>query len=123
MSRYRLCEIEEILAELDTTEIADDVAEAEEDYQIIVSGVMVAVGSLNLYLREGVVCNWDEEAKMFMPDFAVTVLYEMDGGCEEWLYFEQDGFVTTLANWLHGSMPVEQIEQLWCELIIPETND
>ena len=55
-----------------------------------------------------------------MPDFAVTVLYEADKGCEEWLYFEQDGFVTTMANFLSGKMPVEQIEQLWCELIIPE---
>lgn len=123
MGRYRLGEIEEVLAGLDTTGIADDLAETEEDFQIVVSGVLVVVGSLNLCLREGIVCNWDEEEKMFMPDFAVTVLYETDSSCEEWLYFEQGGFVATLANWMKGSMPVEQIEQLWCELIIPETNN
>jgi len=26
-------------------------------------------------------------------------------------------------NWLNGRLSCEQIEQLWCELIIPENND
>lgn len=57
---------------------------------------------------------------MFMPDFAVTVVYEGDIESKEWLYYEQDGFVTTLANWLNGRLPVEQIEQLRCEIVIPQ---
>jgi hypothetical protein len=31
--------------------------------------------------------------------------------------------VVTLGNWLNGRLSCEQIEQLWCELIIPENND
>lgn len=38
------------------------------------------------------------------------------------LYYEQDGMVVTLGNWLNGRLSCEQIEQLWCELIIPEQN-
>ena len=41
---------------------------------------------------------------------------------KEWLYYEQDGMVVTLGNWLNGRLSCEQIEQLWCELIIPEQN-
>ena len=41
---------------------------------------------------------------------------------QEWLYYEQDGMVVTLGNWLNGRLSCEQIEQLWCELIIPEQN-
>ena len=41
---------------------------------------------------------------------------------QEWLYYEQDGMVVTLGNWLKGRLSCEQIEQLWCELIIPEQN-
>jgi hypothetical protein len=81
---------------------------------------------------------------MFMPDYSVTVVYE--GNIEtgdsrsgasvvnesgesmqasfpaDSLYYEQDGFAITLANWLNGRLPMEQIEQLWCELIMPESN-
>ena len=28
----------------------------------------------------------------------------------------------TLGNWLNGRLSCEQIEQLWCEFIIPEQN-
>ena len=37
-------------------------------------------------------------------------------------HLEQDGMVVTLGNWLNGRLSCEQIEQLWCELIIPEKN-
>ena len=30
--------------------------------------------------------------------------------------------VVTLGNWLNGRLSCEQIEQLWCELIIPKQN-
>ena len=81
---------------------------------------------------------WNER----MPDFDVTIVYE--GNIEtgysrsdasvvnesgesmqasfpaDSLYYEQDGMVVTLGNWLNGRLSCEQIEQLWCELIIPE---
>jgi hypothetical protein len=129
---------------MDMAEIPDDIVETEDEIQLVVSGWSVYVESLNLSLREGVVCIWDEEEEMFMPDYSVTVVYE--GNIEtgdsrsgasvvnesgesmqasfpaDSLYYEQDGFAITLANWLNGRLPMEQIEQLWCELIMPESN-
>lgn len=144
MSRYRLCEVEEAVSEMDMAEIPDDIVETEDDIQLVVSGWSVYVESLNLSLREGVVCIWDEEEEMFMPDYSVTVVYEGEietgdsrSGASvvnesgesmqasfpaDSLYYEQDGFAITLANWLNGRLPMEQIEQLWCELIMPESN-
>jgi hypothetical protein len=122
MSRYRLCEVEEAVSEMDMAEIPDDIVETEDEIQLVVSGWSVYVESLNLSLREGVVCIWDEEEEMFLPDYSVTVVYEGEIAQNEWLYFEQDGFAITLANWLNGRLPMEQIEQLWCELIMPESN-
>jgi len=81
------------------------------------------VYNLNLTLRQGVACIWDTEAGLFMPDFDVTIVYEGNIETQEWLYYEQDGMVVTLGNWLNGRLSCEQIEQLWCELIIPENND
>lgn len=51
-----------------------------------------------------------------------SIVYEGNIETQEWLYYEQDGMVVTLGNWLNGRLSCEQIEQLWCELIIPEQN-
>ena len=117
---YRIYEVEEVISEMDLLEVKDDIAETDEDMQLVISGWYVAIPELNLNLREGVVCVWDEEEKIFMPDFAVTVIYEGDIEGKEWIYYEQDGFVVTLANWLNGRLSVEQIEQLRCEIVIPQ---
>lgn len=121
--RYRLCDVEEAVSEMEELmDIADDIAEIDDDMQIVISGWSVYVESLNLTLRQGIACVWDEGERLFMPDFDVTIVYEGNIETQEWLYYEQDGMVVTLGNWLNGRMSGGQIEQLWCELVIPETN-
>ena len=122
--RYRLCDVEEAVSEMEELmDIADDIAEIDDDMQIVISGWSVYVESLNLTLRQGIACVWDEGERLFMPDFDVTVVYEGNIETQDWLYYEQDGMVVTLGNWLNGGLSCEQIEQLWCELVIPETNN
>ena len=122
--RYRLCDVEEAVSEMEELmDIADDIAEIDDDMQIVISGGSVYVESLNLTLRQGIACVWDEGERLFMPDFDVTVVYEGNIETQDWLYYEQDGMVVTLGNWLNGRLSCEQIEQLWCELVIPETNN
>lgn len=118
--KYRIYEVEDVISEMDLSEVEDDIAETDEDIQLVISGWYVNIPELNLNLREGIVCVWDEEEKLFMPDFAVTVIYEGEINSKEWLFYEQDGIVVTLANWLNGRLPVEQIEQLRCEIVIPQ---
>ena len=121
--RYRLCDVEEAVSEMDELiDVDDDIAEIDDDMQLVISGWYVYIESLNLSLRQGVACIWDEEEKLFMPDFDVTIVYEGSSESQEWLYYEQDGFVVTLGNWLNGRLSSGQIEQLWCELSIPEQN-
>lgn len=117
---YRIYEVEEVISEMDFSEVEDDIAETDEDMQLVICGWYVHIPELNLNLREGVVCIWDEEENMFMPDFSVTVIYDGDIEGKEWLYYEQDGFVVTLANWLNGRLSTTQIEQLGCEIIMPQ---
>ena len=122
--RYRLCDVEEAVSEMEELmDIADDIAEIDDDMQIVISGWSVYVESLNLTPRQGIACVWDEGERLFMPDFDVTVVYEGNIETQDWLYYEQDGMVVTLGNWLNGRLSCEQIEQLWCELVIPETNN
>lgn len=116
---YRVYEVEEAISEIDLSEVEDDIVETDEGIQLVVSGWYVYIPELNLNLREGMVCIWDEKEKLFMPDFAVTVIYESDIKNREWIYYEQEG-VVALANWLKGRLPVEKIEQLRCEIVIPQ---
>lgn len=115
---YRLGKVEEIIAQMELTEVPDDIMVSEEDYQIVISGWRVYIPELGLNLHEGVFCNYSKEDDSYLPDFAVTVVKEE--GEEEWLYYEQDGFAITLVNYLHGEMDLEQVEQLFCFIHMPD---
>ena len=119
----RLGEAEGFTSEMDFIDVADDIAETEEDSQLIISGWGVFIPQLGLQLYEGILCNWDEEEQMFMPDVSVTVVYEVNADRTEYIYFEQDGMVATLYNWLNGRLSISQIENLKCEIVVPEDGE
>ena len=115
--RFRLFEAADKVSEMELVTY-DTVAEVDDDMELVLSGWWVYIPDLNISLRQGTVCIWDEEEKIFMPDADVTVVYEGNVTEAEWLYYEQDGFAITLANWLNGRLGMEILEQLWCELIV-----
>ena len=121
--QYSMVEVEAVIEEMDFSEIPDDVVELEEGYQLVLSGWYVHIPKLHIRLHEGVVGYWDEEMKEYMPDFCVTVIYPDDLAETEYLYYEQDGMFTTMVNWLHGQMSMEEIEQLGCEILIPQESN
>ena len=55
----------------------------------------------------------------YMPDFSVTVVYESDSDNTDYIYYERDGFVITMASWLNGRLSIDEVEQLKCEIVIP----
>lgn len=118
--KYRLGELEEKLSELDFEERCDEFVEVDENLLLVVSGWYVEVPSLALTFRMGVACDFDEEAEMYMPDFDITVLYEGELEADKWIYYEQDGFVVTLANWLNSRLTLSDIESLECCLVVPD---
>ncbi|MBQ8232519.1 MAG: hypothetical protein IJZ34_11420 [Lachnospiraceae bacterium] len=115
-----MSEVESVIEEMELSEISEDVAELEEGYQLVLSGWYVRIPKLHLRLHEGVVGYGDEEMKEYMPDFCVTVIYPEEPAETEYLYYEQDGMFTTMVNWLHGQMSMEEIEHLECEILIPQ---
>ena len=39
-----------------------------------------------------------------LPIFWLPIVYEGNIETQEWLYYEQDGMVVTLGNWLNGRL-------------------
>lgn len=115
----RLEEVEQIMEEMDLYDVADDILDLEDGYQLVLSGWYVVIPELRIRLHEGVVGYWDDELKDYMPDFGVTVVFPEDPAEKEYLYFEQDGMVVTMANWLSGRKSIDAIEQLKCKIVIP----
>ena len=91
--RYRLGEIEEVVSDMEELiGLEDDIAEIDDEFQIVVSGWSVYVESLNLTLRQGIACAWDEDEGLFMPDFDVTIVY---GGTLK----HRSGSITSRTEW------------------------
>lgn len=109
--------VEEAIYEMEIDSVADDIVETEDGCQLVISGWWVHIPELGINLHEGIFCRYDEKEKEYLPDFSVTVIREE--GQEEWLYYEQDGFAITLANWLNGKENVSNLEQMQCFICIP----
>ena len=119
--RYPFGSSEEVISEMEELiEVEDSIVSIDDDSQIIVTNWSVYIESLNLTLRQGIVCVWDENENMFMSDFDITIVYEGKAETQNWLYYKQDGMVVSLNNWLRGKLSCKQLEQLECELVVPD---
>lgn len=115
-TNYKLKDIEEIISEMDTVDNAYVNITINDTMQLIVDTLCVNIPELNIDLREAEIYIWDNDTHEYELDFNITVLYKANSPIDEWLYYEQDGFVVTLANWLQGELTLTTIEQLNCNI-------
>lgn len=124
IKNYKLKDIEDVVFDMDELmDIESSVVVIDDDLHIVVSGWSVYVPSLNLTLREGLACVLDEKLKSYQPDFDVVLIYDGDPSSQDILYYEQDAMVTTLNNWLHSKFSCTELQNLDCELHIPEETE
>ena len=94
-----------------------DLLHIEDDIEIMVSQTFIAIPKYNLYLRSGVINEWDEEGKLYVPGEYVTVISDMPEINEgDLITYVTDDYVTAVDEWFSGNVPTEQIEQLICEV-------
>lgn len=117
---YRLGKVEDILADMDLSEVADDVAEMEDDSQLVISSWYVFVPELDIRLHQGIVGYWDKEMQGYMPELLVTVVLEGKPEHQDYINLGRGGMVATMTNWLQGRLAVDEIEQLRCKIVIPD---
>lgn len=117
---YRLGKVEDILVEMDLSEVADDVAEIDGEGQVVISGWYVFVPELDIRLHQGIVGYWDKEMQGYMPELLITVVLEGKLERPDHIYLGRGGMVATMTNWLRGRLAVDEIEQLRCKIVIPD---
>ena len=118
--KCRVKDAERQLIEMDLDDVSDDVAEIDDGIQIVISGYYLLIPELNIQIYKGILCVFDHEADMYMPDEAVTVIMEVTGQEAEHICYKQDGIIGTLYDWGQEKMSLNRIENMWCEIIVPD---
>lgn len=94
-----------------------DLLHTEDDIEIMVSQTFITIPEYNLYLRSGVINEWDEEGKLYVPGECVTVISDMPEINEgDLITYVTGDYVTAVEEWFGGDIPTEQIEQVLCEV-------
>lgn len=117
MSEYRLREAEEIVKGQQYACMDDDIAEAENEW-LMISRWGIKLPEYALVLRRGIICVWDEEAGMHLPDEMVTVI-QVEAYEEEFFYLRA-GLSEAVSIWLDGGLSVSEAGELRCRIECPE---
>ena len=90
----------------------------EDEIVIMVSQTYIVLTGYDLFLRSGVINVWDEEGKLYVPGDYVTVISTTSDINEgNMITYVTGDYVTAVEEWFGGDIPIEQIEQIMCEII------
>lgn len=113
----RLIEISNNAESFINDESSMDLLYTEDGVEIIISQTFIAILEYNLFLRSGVINEWDEEGKCYVPGEYVTVISDTPVINEgDLITYITGDYVTAVDEWFGGDIPTEQIEQLMCEV-------
>lgn len=127
--KYLIGNVEQLLDEIDFADMADDLAEIDDVLELWISGWFIRIPSFGICVRKGVACLFNEETKMFIPEYDVTVICKeniegtTNDNTENILWFMKDDIVATLENWLDGRVSIVAIEQLECYMEIANVTE
>lgn len=116
----KLSDAEEFIFEAELC-IQDSILEQSEEHLIYKSGYYIYIPEIHLNAHEGTFCCKEEHTDKYTPDFSMTILCECNkpADSKEYLYWEQDGVIVTLANYLRDKN-IHDISNMTCELYVPE---
>lgn len=96
----QLKNVEDMLCEIDDYEYPGEEVEIDDNSIILIYPYIIQIQDLNIEVREGTFYYIDDDGE-YMPDFSLCLIYELDEvDPANWLYWEQDGIIVTLYNYL-----------------------
>lgn len=126
MKNAKVTDVEDIIDELYENDGFYDRDEdpiefkVNEDEMISLDGPEVTIPDLNISLRTGNMLIRSDDEDDYEPDFSLTLIYEIGGAPEKYLYYEQDGVLTTLHNYLNylKKKPDKSLSEMDCTIDI-----
>lgn len=127
MRNAKVSEVEDIIDEFyendGAFDLDDDPIEIQKDENSIISldGPEITIPDLDISLRTGTMLyKSDDEDEEYEPDWSLTIIYNMGGSPEKYLYYEQDGILTTLHNYLNmvKDKPNKDLSEMDCSIDI-----
>lgn len=116
----KLGEVEDYIIENEEFSYPDELYEidldSEYDY-IEAEGIKIIIPEFGLYMRQGTYMALYEDECEVMPDFSLTLVYDIEeSNPQNWLYWESDGVCTTLHNWFSHIGKGSNVYELECEV-------
>lgn len=114
----KLGEVEEYLSSLE--EPSDCGVVEEDEYNMLMADLMyIYIPSLSLYVRLGLMSTKDEDGE-WSPDVSLTFVYDQVEDIKRYLYYESDGVLCTLHNFLVAQGKAADLYELECEIVYHE---
>ncbi len=94
--------LEELIPDIELLDEAEPIIFEEDErvYRIYAEGWWVSIPSLGLRLHEGAMQNYNEDEEDYVTDCSVTVIVTEEQGFDGTVYWENDGLLVALHNYL-----------------------
>lgn len=83
------------------TDYESEMIHVDEHSLIELDGPQIQIPDLGLVVREGTMFYADEHGD-WQPDWSLTLFYEIGKEPSDYVYYEQDGILVSLHNYLHA---------------------
>lgn len=94
-----------------------------DEHRIDIDDIRVVIPEVGLSVRIGVFCNYDEDEQEYMPDFAISLVYDMDEeNATNYLYWEQGTPSTAIYNFLSQTRRMQERDVAAGQYIIDHFN-
>lgn len=98
--KVMLKNLEDTMAEMrETLDAEPSKVEMSEECFSVTDGIYAEIPDIGLAVESGVVYQLYEDGEYY-PDWDVTFVFRIGDNPQNYLYYEQDGIVTTLHNYL-----------------------
>ena len=114
----KLGEVEEYLSSLEEPS-GCGVVEEDEDFMLMADLMYIYIPSLSLYVRFGLMSTRDGDGE-WSPDVSLTFVYDQVEDIKRYLYYESDGVLCTLHNFLTSKGNAVDLYELECEIVYCE---
>jgi hypothetical protein len=111
MKKFLLSDVENFFYD-ENSDVEMLVEEEDDESAVLVEDRYIRIPALNLVVRQGEGCI--KNGGDLEPDFSLTAIYDTKEVGGTMRYFESDGIILSLYNYLGGTVSAERLRDMKC---------